>query len=373
MIIGVCWTFTALALLFVAARLYVRACIHQKLASDDYLIIFSSSCAVLSNVLVTMSVYWGNGQHFDVLDLEQKQNTIKWMIAAYIPGIETLGFPKLAVIALLVRLLAPSRLHIIVLWSMGVICCLSLTAMVMTLILQCTPPRALWTLTLPHNCLHPSVLEGLAFWASTCSAFLDFYLAIYPAVVLAKLQMPVKKKVALCAALGMGIVSGCVGIVKATGVPTLASPDASYDLCDPLYWTSIEGNLIIIAACIPILQPLLEKIRGRSIWRSKQSSGNKHQYQDFSKQSQQQADALELRSKPKKKVDEYGFTMHPKEDSEENIVDTSKLSSTSSSRRQSGSYQPNDRDGILKTNSVTVAYEPGEDGPVSAPTRWAAV
>jgi hypothetical protein len=114
-----------------------------------------------------MSVYWGNGQHFDVLDLEQKQNTIKWMIAAYVPGIETLGFPKLAVIALLVRLLAPSRLHICVLWTMGVICCLSLTAMVMTLILQCTPPQALWTLTLPHNCLHPSVLEGLAFWASS--------------------------------------------------------------------------------------------------------------------------------------------------------------------------------------------------------------
>lgn len=113
-----------------------------------------------------MSVYRGNGQHFDALNLEQKQDTVKWMIAAYVPGIETLGFPKLAVISLLVRLLAPSRLHIIVLWTMGGICCMSLTAMVMTLTLQCTPPRALWTFSLPHNCLHPSVLEGLAFWAS---------------------------------------------------------------------------------------------------------------------------------------------------------------------------------------------------------------
>jgi hypothetical protein len=38
------------------------------------------------------------------------------------------------------------------------------------------------------------------------SAFLDFYLAIYPAVVLWKLQMPVKKKLALSCALGMGLV-----------------------------------------------------------------------------------------------------------------------------------------------------------------------
>jgi hypothetical protein len=135
----------------------------------------------------------------------------------------------------------------------------------------------------------------------------------------------------------------------------------------------IEGNLIIIAACIPILQPLLEKIKGRSIWRSKQSSGNKRQYQDFSKQSEQQTDALELRSKPRKKVDAYGFTMHAKEDSEEDIVGTNKQSPTASSHRRSGTYQPNERDGIVKTNSVTVAYDHGEDGPTSAATRWAAV
>ncbi|OIW28762.1 hypothetical protein CONLIGDRAFT_703922 [Coniochaeta ligniaria NRRL 30616] len=335
MIIGVCWTFTGLALLFVAARLY--------------------SCAVLSNILVTISVYWGNGQHFDALDLQQKQNTVKWMIAAYVPGIETLGFPKLAVIALLTRLLAPSRLHIYVLWTMGIVCCMSLTAMVMTLILQCTPPQALWNFSLPHNCLKPSILEGLAFWASTCSAFLDFYLAIYPAVVLFKLQMPMQKKLALCCALGMGVVSGCVGIVKATGVPTLASPDAS--------------------SCIPLLQPLIERIKGRSIWPSKKTSSNNRQYENFSKQSAGQPDALELRSKPKKKVDTYGFTIHAKEDSEENIVNPDKHSTTTSSGRQSpGTYHPTDREGIIKTNSVTVAYDQGEEGgPTSAATRWAAV
>jgi hypothetical protein len=113
-----------------------------------------------------MSVYWGNGKHFESLDLQQKQNTIKWMMAAYVPGIETLGFPKLAVIALLTRLLMPNQIHLWLLWSMGIICCLSLTAMVTALLLQCSPPRALWTLTMPRDCLDPPKLEGLAFWAS---------------------------------------------------------------------------------------------------------------------------------------------------------------------------------------------------------------
>lgn len=124
-------------------------------------------CAVLSNIFTTISVYWGNGKHFTTLSLEQQQNTIRWMMAAYVPGIETLGFPKLAVIALLSRLLMPSRLHLWILWTMGIICCLSLTAMVTTLLLQCSPPEALWNFSLPRNCLHPKVLEGLAFWASS--------------------------------------------------------------------------------------------------------------------------------------------------------------------------------------------------------------
>ncbi|EGU78184.1 hypothetical protein FOXB_11295 [Fusarium oxysporum f. sp. conglutinans Fo5176] len=332
MIIAVCWTFTVLALIFVVARLFI--------------------CAILSNIFVTMSVYWGNGKHFDVLSLEQKQNTIKWMMAAYVPGIETLGFPKLAVIALLARLLMPGKIHLVVLWSMGIICCLSLTAMVTTLLLQCSPPRALWTLTMPRDCLAPSKLEGLAFWASSISAFLDFYLAVYPAITLWKLLMPLKKKLILSLALGMGVVCGAIGIVKATGVPTLASQDVS---CLRRF---MRPSVLDI--------PILEMFKGRNIWSTKKGSG-KHQYEDYSKQSGQQQPDIELKDKPRKKVDTYGFTIQGKEGSEENMVDADKVSRTTSSRPESP------KEGMVRTDQVTVGYDGGEGGPTSAAKRWAAV
>lgn len=41
MMIALCWIFTIFALLFVGARLYVRAVVHGKLGFDDYIIIFS--------------------------------------------------------------------------------------------------------------------------------------------------------------------------------------------------------------------------------------------------------------------------------------------------------------------------------------------
>lgn len=368
MIIAVCWTFTSLAILFVASRIFVRSVVHRRLYSDDYWILLSVACAIISNILVTLSVHWGNGKHFVLLSTEQKENTIKWMIAAYIPGIETLGFPKMAVIALLARLLSPSRKHLYLMWTMGTICCMSLTAMVLTLILQCTPPRALWDFSVTGTCLPSSTLEGLAFWASTFSAFLDFYLAIYPAIVLWKLQMAINKKIALTCALGMGFLSGSIGIVKATGVPTLSSADVSYELCNPLYWTSIEGNVIIIAACIPILQPLLEMIRTRKFPSAKK--GSSKDYSEMSKQSRGHQDPIELQSKPKKKTDAYGFTIIDR-DSEESIVGKDK--DKQSTAESSGNYSPGEG-GIMKTDVVTVTYNHGEDGvPSSAATRWAAV
>jgi hypothetical protein len=39
---------------------------------------------------------------------------------------------------------------------------------------------------------------------SASSAFVDLYLAIYPATVLMKLHMSLRKRIALCAALGLG-------------------------------------------------------------------------------------------------------------------------------------------------------------------------
>jgi hypothetical protein len=42
--------------------------------------------------------------------------------------------------------------------------------------------------------------------SSVLSAVVDLYLAIYPTVILPRLQMSIKKKLALCAALGLGAV-----------------------------------------------------------------------------------------------------------------------------------------------------------------------
>lgn len=54
---------------------------------------------------------------------------------------------------------------------------------------------------------------------------MDFYLAVYPGFVLAKLQMKLRKKLALMGALGIGMVGTVVAAYKCTRLKALADPD----------------------------------------------------------------------------------------------------------------------------------------------------
>jgi len=56
---------------------------------------------------------------------------------------------------------------------------------------------------------------------------MDLYLAVYPAVILAQLQMNMKKKMALGVALGIGSIACVVAAYKCTRIPSLASDDFS--------------------------------------------------------------------------------------------------------------------------------------------------
>jgi hypothetical protein len=246
-ILAICCTLTVIATFFVAARLYVRARLLAKVGLDDWLIIASMvrvsyrrhHCGTLTSLqicgyimlgLTIAAVRSGNGRHFELLTLEQKSDAILYTIAGFCPGIFSFGIPKLAVVALLTRITNPSRKHKIFLWIMTSGCLLILFGCVIILFAQCTPARSQWDFSVKGTCWNRWILVYYAIVAGNISAAVDLYLAIYPAVVLYRLQMNLKKKLALGVALGLGSVATAVAIYKSTRLPALASPDFSCKL-----------------------------------------------------------------------------------------------------------------------------------------------
>lgn len=68
-----------------------------------------------------------------------------------------------------------------------------------------------------------------------------------------------------------------VAVYKTTRLPSLASGDFTFSTSDLVVFTIAEGATIIIAACIPVLQPLLEMLTGKRGWLSSdRTSGGRH-------------------------------------------------------------------------------------------------
>lgn len=117
-----------------------------------------------------MAVKNGNGQHFDTLSLNEKQGSIFWTILGFPFGVMAFGIPKLAVVALLHRLMNPAKWHAILLWSMSLLCVASLIGCVVILFAQCTPAKSQWDLSITDKtCISPWVLVHYAIFAGGMS------------------------------------------------------------------------------------------------------------------------------------------------------------------------------------------------------------
>ncbi|KAK8021819.1 hypothetical protein PG990_006957 [Apiospora arundinis] len=260
------WSLTGIAFVFALGRFYVRGYMAGKLRSDDYLIMLTLSCMVASCSLSTKAVTYGLGRHVETVSHQDQIEVVKWIYLASCPGVLSLAVPKLAVITLLIRILVPGKAHRRFLWAMGIAVQLFFmiaVAMFLRVLIGKCPPFQEGQI--PHNCVPPAMQVRYCLFAGSASAFVDFYLAIYPSTVLYKLQMPLRKKAALSIALGLGVFSGAAAIYKTTHLPALASPDFIFANAGLMEWTVVESTSIVIASCIPVIQPLMQTLFGFSV------------------------------------------------------------------------------------------------------------
>lgn len=179
--------------------------------------------------VTSANVVLGYGRHADTLSPERLVKVSLVNYADFALGIVSFSLPKLAVAALLNRIMNPNWFQKSILWLLTGLVALTSGICIVVLFTMCDPPRALWDVSLVMQgnakCRDISILIDYAIftggrdsdtlaWSSrgrvlmipAFSAFTDLYLAIYPAVVLMKLNMSTRKKIALCLALGLGSV-----------------------------------------------------------------------------------------------------------------------------------------------------------------------
>lgn len=245
-ILAVLWTLTSLTFLIVTARVFIRLKILKMFGPDDYLIVVAMALGIAYCGATTASVVAGFGQHQVIVLQDPSLDLSKAMLLnniSFLLGILSFTIPKIAVTAMITRIFNPGMVQKIILWTLvsitaavSCICIIILFTMVRRShfppsiaaanILKCDPPRALWTPELVQTgqatCKSTWMLIDYAIFTGgkrllpptlgphtnnefvAMSATVDLYLALYPMVVLMNLQMSLRKRIALSAALGLG-------------------------------------------------------------------------------------------------------------------------------------------------------------------------
>ncbi|CDM33429.1 hypothetical protein DTO013E5_7298 [Penicillium roqueforti] len=358
-ILAVLWTLTGLTAVMVVARVYIRLKLLRNFGLDDYLIVVSMIMGFAYCGISTAGVGVGYGKHSKYLSTDNLEKAILLNTVSFLFGIFSFTLPKIAVTSMLTRILNPKPLHKAMLWTMvGTTSVVSITCIII-LFTMCDPAEALWKPELVAagaKCKSTALLIDFAIFTGSISALADLTLAVYPTTVLLKLQMSLRKRIALCAALGLGGIASAMAIIKCTQLHGLADKsDYTYGTADLVMWTNIEADVVVLASCIPTLQPLLEILLG------KRAMGSYSQGKSDQLKTSSNFPSSFHRSKQSKPHDDLCFTNIDDQESQESILHNDDHGKNS---------LPLGR--IHRKDDVVVEYEssPPKQGQGSAYSHW---
>ncbi|KAJ0118417.1 hypothetical protein J7T55_009200 [Diaporthe amygdali] len=253
----------AVATVFVAARVYgCSRILRRRLYVEEWLCVLSLAIMWLNVSFMTTGFFNGLGRHMIALSHDQQVKAKFWFVVGTPFSVTNLAVSKMSVVSLLCRIFKPGELHKAAMWASVILCLLGFLAVSFLAFFGCKPIRASWDPTIKGaKCIESIQYVQYCYFAAALSAALDLYFAVYPAIVFHRLTCNWRKKLTLSIMLGMGVSASAAGCYKTSRLEANASPDFTYDVTYLIIWTTTEGSLMLISACIPTLHPVYDRIQ----------------------------------------------------------------------------------------------------------------
>ncbi|EFQ34533.1 integral membrane protein [Colletotrichum graminicola] len=267
--------FTAMSLVVMSLRLYVRVIMLHAAGLDDWVIVVTWVASCGFAVVSTIQTKWGLGlQNIEDMPNENLYNFGLLQYAGapfYITSI--LGF-KMSLLLSYLRFIPQGPYKIGTFITMGMCVAYHFTFLVVQINL-CTPIAKQWDPTITNG----SCLKGVPFYTAMASLTILFDLVVMflPFPVLANSKIQKRKKFVLLGLFGLGAFITIIQIIRIQTVHALAN---YLDSAPLIMWSAVENNLGIIVCCVPTLAPLVKYFneKSRSGSRSNQKYGDPSGY-----------------------------------------------------------------------------------------------
>ena len=201
---------TTLALVTTVLRLITRIWVVRQVGWDDYTIVAAMLGHIFGIVLVPTEMHYGFGRPKAAVPEAYFREFEKFSYAEWIQTFQTLMFTKLSICFFLLRIHVNKNY---IRPIQGAIVFLIVSNVVLTLlwIFQCSPVDAAWDKrkldpTNKNNyCMTDGQLERIIISQAIISIISDVALALFPILLLWKVQISLRSKVGLCSLMGLGL------------------------------------------------------------------------------------------------------------------------------------------------------------------------
>ncbi|KAI1059116.1 hypothetical protein LB507_003905 [Fusarium sp. FIESC RH6] len=281
MIRTVTWLSVLLPTLLVSLRVYTRVFVRKVFGLDDWVIVFSLLILIAYGGIIEAAVQIGLGRHIEYILTAHPEDAVPLALLGQISQpfvVMSCALGKTSFSISLMRLAVQPFIHRF-LWFI-VISMLTLHILISIIVfVRCKDPRTTWNPAIVSECWAPEVYLGVMYFIGAYSAATDFILALLPWAMLWNLNMKNREKFGVAFAMSLGVFAGSIAIIKCTKLKANAtSLDPTFDVGELLLTAGAENALIIIAACLPTLRPILRKVFPSTA----KSSENSHRLKDIS-------------------------------------------------------------------------------------------
>ncbi|KAE9573391.1 hypothetical protein CGCSCA5_v004381 [Colletotrichum siamense] len=257
MILGVTGGFHALALLFVALRVYTRMFVVKLMGRDDYVVVASVLCAVAGMTIFSVQSFHGLGKHTITIAAEDmlimRKSSFFQSIISSIAGLALL---KVSIGLSLLRL-SRSVWYSRSLWALIVFVSAYSIMAWMTFFFYCQPLEGYWNKVIQPKCYPITLFIKFGLINTAFNIFTDVCFATLPVTIIWTLQMKLRTRIYLVVVLSLGYFAVAMGVIKSIYQIAYGKDQDKTFYQSIQFWEFLQLNLGIIAACAPSLKPLV--------------------------------------------------------------------------------------------------------------------
>ncbi|PSK37356.1 hypothetical protein B9Z65_2098 [Elsinoe australis] len=258
------WVFFTIGVVAVILRVYTTLFIVRRPRWDLYFTLMATALAITAQPFIVLASYKGVGNAVQNVAPPDLADMLYWQWWYYIFCITSTIFSKLAVASIILQIQGKTfQVMRYILYGVMTVTVILGFLIAGAIFAQCSPVSDLW-LTDPNtnpNCKGVDLVLVGGTIQGSFSAFGDFFLAIYPAIIFWKLQMSWRRRLGICVLFLGGVVSAIGAILKTVyvlGLKTSTNPTGA--TADLMTWAHVEIWLLITFGTLPPLRPLFVKV-----------------------------------------------------------------------------------------------------------------